>query len=674
MIYVPRFISVRKTTANRILMAALCVALILISPSLTRGQDDPPPEAGRISYIQGSASVQPAGIDDWGQAEVNMPLGAGDRIVTEGQSRAEIQIGRTYIRMGVGTDISIIDVTSDGVSIGVAQGRIHLHCFGLWPGQSLHVNTASGSATLNSPGEMRVDVYPDQQAALFTQYANNAFVSGAGGFSSQLPEGNALELVGTNPVVPQWMQVSEPEGIDILSRQRDRQIESSMSYRYVSSDIGGAYELDANGDWLPQSPYGAIWFPHVDQGWAPYHNGHWVNHAPWGSVWVEQEPWGYAPFHYGRWVVFNGRWGWVPGPVEAHPVWSPALVVFAGGINNGGGRVSAWFPLGPGEPYRPWYPCSPRYVDQVNISNLRPAPGIRIHASYAGFNFGAVAFANRSSGFSAMRQEDFAAGRPVRENTVVINRTVINNITIINRPPVEVNAHVFRPPMRPVPVAAARPAFVNEHGMVVSARVGFKPAPPPVRAAPPVQALPGHKLITPPAGVKMTAPGNAAGAPGRPAQQPTQVTPAGKPVVNGAGNVNQREPSQGAQNQDGQNRGGQNQGGQGPHPNSARPPELTAKPGPAPKPVVEPIAKPVPPAPPKPAPAPKAVVEPIPKPAAPAPKAEGQQGPKSAANPPAKAAETTPGQNQKPGAKPADKNKEGDKNKPRRDDSDNKNN
>ncbi|MGP8251096.1 MAG: DUF6600 domain-containing protein [Terracidiphilus sp.] len=621
MSYPPRFSSARKTLA-----AAACAALIAFSPSLSRAQNDPPPEAGRVSFIQGSASVQPVGLDDWGQAEVNMPLGPGDRIFTDNDSRAEIQIGRTYIRMGTGTDISIIDVTPEGVSIGVAQGRIHLHCYGLWPGQALHVNTPSGSTTLNSPGEMRVDVYADQPAALFTQYVNNAFITGAGGFSSQLPAGNSLELIGSNPVVPQWMEMAAPEPIDILSQQRDRQIANAISYRYVSPDLGGAYELDANGDWVPQSPYGAIWLPHVAPGWAPYHYGHWVSHAPWGWVWVEDEPWGYTPFHYGRWVMFNGRWGWVPGPVEAHPVWSPALVVFAGGINVGGGGVSAWFPLGPGEPYRPWYPCSPRYVDEVNISNLRPAPGIRIEASYAGFNFNAVVFANRSVGISAMRQEDFAAGRPVRASTVIINKTVINNITIINQPAVAPNPRVFasRPPASLPPVAAARPAFINEQGMTVSAKAGFKPAPPPVRPAPQVQALPGHRVAAPPPGVKMTAPANAAGAAGKPAQQqPTQVTPAGKPAVSGTS-----APAQ---------------GGQGPHPNSTRPSELTAKPASNP-------------------------------PAQPAPKAETEQGTKPATNPAAPPATTKPGQKPKPVAKPEDKSKEGDKDKPKNEKPEDKNN
>ncbi len=635
------------STARKIASAALVAALVAFIPALSQAQDDPPQQAGRISIIQGAVSVQPAGADDWGQAEPNLPLGPGDRVFTDQDGRAEIQIGRTYIRAGVGSDISIVEITPYSISIGIAQGRVHVHCYGLWPGQVLHINTPSGSATLNSPGEMRVEVYPDQQAALFTEFDSNAFLTGAGGFSSQLPAGSALELVGSNPVVPQWMQPSDFDPLDQWSRQRDAQINASNSYRYVSADIGGAYELDSNGEWNPQSPYGPIWFPRVEAGWAPYHNGHWVSHAPWGWTWVEEEPWGYAPFHYGRWVVFNGRWGWIPGPMEAHPVWSPALVVFAGG-NVGGAGVSAWFPLGPGEPYRPWYHCSPRYIDQVNITNLRPAPGIRIQASYAGFNFGAVVFANRSAGFSAMRQEDFAAGRPVRETTVVINRTVINNVTIIERPTVAANPHIFasRPPMRPVPLAAARPTLINERGMAIQARPGFTPVAPPVRAAPQVKALPGHKIAPPPQGVTANPPHITGGAPGKPGQveppnprpgagmptaqpqqpglrpnavppppartqQPTQVKPAPNPQV-----ARPNAP---------------NPGEQGPHPGASRPPEFTAKP------VQNPPAQT----------APKA---------APAPGTNPNQPP---------SAKPAPNQNGKPAPKPEDKKKPGDKSEPK---------
>jgi hypothetical protein len=215
---------------------------------------------------------------------------------------------------------------------------------------------------------------------------------------------------------------------------------------------------------------------------------------------VEDESWGYAPFHYGRWVSFQGRWGWVPGPREGHPVWSPALVVFAGGIQVGGVAVSAWFPLGPGEPYRPWYPCSPRYVDQVNITNMAEGPRVHVLTTYVGFNFGGVGFAYRTTGITAIRQDDFAAGRPVRQANVVVNVNIIQHVTIIERPVVQVNERVIveRAPSRPVPVAAARPTLINEKGMVVSARPGFRPVAAPVRPAPLVHVLPGRQVVAPP--------------------------------------------------------------------------------------------------------------------------------------------------------------------------------
>jgi hypothetical protein len=38
-------------------------------------------------------------------------------------------------------------------------------------------------------------------------------------------------------------------------------------------------------------------------------------------------------------------------------------------------RVAAWFPLGPGEPFIPWYDYSPGYLRQVNVTNVRNVTG-----------------------------------------------------------------------------------------------------------------------------------------------------------------------------------------------------------------------------------------------------------------------------------------------------------
>jgi hypothetical protein len=187
--------------------------------------------------------------------------------------------------------VSFVEDSATSISIGLAQGSIHAHCIGLWPGQRLHINTPSGSGGVDAPGEeLRVDVLPNEGAAIFTNLGVQAFAGGPGIGAITLHAGQAVELLGSNPVVPQWLQAAVPDGLDLWSQSRDQQIRSAVSYRYVSPEIGGAYELDAAGDWQPDTPYGAIWFPrNVPPGWAPYHYGHWVNHAPWGWVWVEDE-------------------------------------------------------------------------------------------------------------------------------------------------------------------------------------------------------------------------------------------------------------------------------------------------------------------------------------------------------------------------------------------------
>ena len=518
-------------SARKLLWSSAAAALLALASLPSHAQPDPPAEAGRLSYITGTVSFEPVGAEQFGQAFPNLPLGPGDRIVTDSDGRAELQVGQTFVRIGPNTDVTLVDSTSAGLYFGIAQGSIHLHAFGLWEGQAVYVNTPSGSSTMEKAGELRVDVIPDQEAAVFTNFAGYDMITGAGGFEQPLGNSQALELIGSNPVEPQWLQPNGWDELDKWSNQRDQLNAHVASYQYVSPEIPGAYELDAAGSWQPGTPYGAVWFPNnVQAGWAPYHQGHWVNHAPWGWVWVEDESWGYAPFHYGRWVTFNGRWGWVPGPPAAHPVWSPALVVFAGGQPG----VSAWFPLGPGEPYRPWYPCSPHYIDVVNISNITVTNVVHVQTTYVNFNFGAVVFANRAS-VVAVNNTDFAAGRPVAQVHVTVNVNITNHVQELSAPEPRPTPQSFigHPTARPVNVAVARPVLINASGKAVTATPGARPVEPPVKAAPAVKALPGHTAVAPPPTARPVPAARTAPAPAaepKPAA-PAAPKPAAKPMT-----------------------------------------------------------------------------------------------------------------------------------------------
>ncbi|NYH13341.1 hypothetical protein GGD41_000569 [Paraburkholderia bryophila] len=207
----------------------------------------------------------------------------------------------------------------------------------------------------------------------------------------QISAGQQVRFGGTNLQQVADNGVPGLDGFDQWAAARDAAEDRSVSARYVSRDVPGYEDLDANGTWRSSPQYGEVWVPRATPvGWAPYHEGHWVWQAPWGWTWVDDAAWGFAPYHYGRWAQVDDAWAWVPGPivVSAPPVYAPALVAFVGGGGGGGinwgvslaigGAVAAgvaWFPLGPGEPWHPQWGggrdhWSPGYYNRVNQTTI----------------------------------------------------------------------------------------------------------------------------------------------------------------------------------------------------------------------------------------------------------------------------------------------------------------
>ena len=181
----------------------------------------------------------------------NLPVGPGDRIFTDSDGRAEIQVGQTYVRIGPNSDVTLVDDSAFNINFGIAQGSIHLHSFGLWPRQLLDISTPNGNAEFGNAGDLRVDVMPTDGATVFTNLGQFADITAAGDFRQELDYGQSLEVAGSNPVSPQWLQPAGPDDLDSWSQQRDQQLSRVASFQYVSPDIPGAADLDANGDWQP---------------------------------------------------------------------------------------------------------------------------------------------------------------------------------------------------------------------------------------------------------------------------------------------------------------------------------------------------------------------------------------------------------------------------------------
>ncbi len=341
---------------------------------------DPPSRVARLNYMSGAVTTEPAGTDTWSYAAVNRPLTTGDQLWNDAGARSELHIGSTAVRLGESTSLSVLNLDDTTTQLKVGLGTVSTHVRDLPPGGSYEIDTPNLALGLTGPGDYRVDVAPNGASTTVTVRSGSATVYGSNG-QYPLSPGQQVVFTGTDLQVAQQSAAPAPDALDQWAASRDAAEQRSVSARYVSRDIPGYQDLDANGTWRETPNYGAVWVPNnTPADWAPYHDGHWIWQAPWGWTWVDDAPWGFAPYHYGRWAHVDDSWAWVPGPVAVSqpPAYAPALVAFVGGgggpdwsvaLTVGGVAAAgcAWFALGPGEAWHPgWGGWSPHYYERVN--------------------------------------------------------------------------------------------------------------------------------------------------------------------------------------------------------------------------------------------------------------------------------------------------------------------
>jgi len=478
---------------------------------------DPPSRVARLGYVSGAVSFSPAGEDDWVQATLNRPMTTGDRLWADPGARAEIQIGGAMVRMNAGTSVSIINLDDQITQLQLTQGALNVRVLRLERDQMFEVDTPNVAFTLRQPGEYRIEVDPEGYATTIVVRRGQGEVYGEDA-SFVIDSRQPYRFMGTGMREYQHASIPQPDDFDRWSRARDRRYDASVSARYVSPDVVGYQDLDANGTWRVDAAYGNVWFPNrVAVGWAPYRDGHWAWVHPWGWTWVDDAPWGFAVSHYGRWANLRGNWGWVPGPVRTRAYYAPALVVFIGGANfqlsiaTGNVGAVAWFPLGPREVFQPAYPVSRRYYEDINRSNTVINNTV-INNTYNNINVTNVVYANQRvpGAVVAVPTAAFVQSQPVSQTAVRVpqdamvrapvtvvpvmaptEKSVRGNAAERNRPPARalerpVVAHTAPPPA-PVGFAAQQPQLTSTPGKPLdeAARRELRPA----AAAPAVKVI-----------------------------------------------------------------------------------------------------------------------------------------------------------------------------------------
>ena len=448
--------------------------------------EDPPSRAARMAYARGAVSFQPAGTDDWVTSTVNRPMTTGDKLWSDSDSRAEVQLDGSLIRISNNTGIAFLNLSDNVTQLQLSGGTLLVRVRRLDDDETYEIDTPNLAFSILRPGLYRLSVNEAGDATIIKVRSGEGEVTGGGG-AFHVRRDEAESFSGTDQLSMNPLDEDRGEDqFDAWSANRDAHWEHSRSSRYVSSDVVGYEDLDDHGEWRPTSEYGNVWFPRTERpDWAPYHYGHWAYVEPWGYTWVDDEPWGFAPFHYGRWIYVDGTWGWVPAPPRAEgvayvrPVYAPALVAWVGG-----GAGVAWFPLGPREVYVPSYPVSRNYVNNVNVSNTTVNTTV-VNNYYnntvvsQNVNVTNVKYVNQTApgAVAATTSQAFTTAQPVAKNAVIIDQHAIASAPVRTIAPASVPTKqaVLGTGAATVAVAAKPPAAMQTRATV--ARVA--PPPPP---------------------------------------------------------------------------------------------------------------------------------------------------------------------------------------------------
>lgn len=556
----------RKMQLWLVLLASLVMVLQLSNIARAQDQDqeyqdqgnyqdqgqDPPGRVGRLDYSQGSVSFRPAGEDDWVTAVPNRPIVSGDDLWADENSRAEVHVGSTALRLGPRTGITFLTLDDRNTQIRLAQGSLILRVRHLDDDDNYEVDTPNLAFTLLQPGEYRLNVSEDGGQTNIVVWHGRGRVTG-GGYTYTVVADQYATFTGNQDHLDYDLgQLPRRDDLDDWAFDRDSHEDRADSANYVSREMTGYEDLDEYGDWSYVAGYGPCWRPRgLAVGWAPYRFGHWIYVSPWGWTWVEDEPWGYAPFHYGRWAFADDGWFWVPGPVVVRPVWAPAMVAFVGGGPGVAVGVGVgWFPLAPGEVYVPGYQVSRTYVNQVNVTNTN----INVTKVTNVYNTVIVNKSTTINNVTYVNQRVNNAVTVVNHDAFVNARPVARNLVRVD--PKEVAAAPVRrvvaaEPVRTSVAGAGRPVSAKPPAAVAERKVVAVKAPPPLpRPIEQRQAQAGGHLneqaLVRPAGPARPAPMN----PGRPAaENPARPAPENpsRPAPENQGerqpNPNERQPN-----------------------------------------------------------------------------------------------------------------------------------
>jgi len=325
-------------------LTILAIAIIVSIPLGLMAQDEGfyPYSYARLSYVNGSVFVQRTADLGYEKGEVNLALVQGDKMGTEA-GQAEIHFGRrNYLRLADNTKVEFAVLPQEGderIKLHITEGSAYLRVSDLAVDKGIEVHTPDASFYVLEEGLYRFDVRLDRETEVFVREGS---LEAAGEDGSVMVREKETLTVSDGRLSgdPEYFY-SREDAFDGWNGSRDAQLAQRSERQNLPSDLEEyEEELDQNGQWVNERPYGNVWVPNVSYAdWRPYLYGRWVWYPVIGWNWVSSESWGWSVYHYGRWHWrFGLGWYWIP---QNH--WGPAWVHWWSDSNYIGWCPLSWY-------------------------------------------------------------------------------------------------------------------------------------------------------------------------------------------------------------------------------------------------------------------------------------------------------------------------------------------
>jgi hypothetical protein len=279
----------------------------------------------RLNFVRGDVSVERGSDLGTEKGEVNLPLVAGDALVT-GDGQAEIHFGKkNYLRIDADSRLELVALPEredEPLELHLIDGSVLFRVSVLSGEKGIEVHTSDASLYILEEGLYRVDTGAGTKTE-FEVFEGSAEAAGEGDSVIIHAREKLLASDGELESAPEFAS-AELDEFGGWNASRDDLLGRKSVSAYLPTDISEyEEELDDSGRWVYEQPYGYVWTPWaVQQDWRPYTYGRWVWYPVFGWTWVSSESWGWCTSHYGRWQWrLNLGWYWIP---RAH--WGPAWV------------------------------------------------------------------------------------------------------------------------------------------------------------------------------------------------------------------------------------------------------------------------------------------------------------------------------------------------------------